>query len=171
MFKDEQGNAVEFTCGGKLLVLDMKFTIASAQSTSSKPPEAPITLESLHITHAPAPGDETASVSAAAQAADDHLPELLSSMIRQLIRTCTTHDPVPDGRAVSALLNKYKAHLEHLVFLDELTAKGPPYGVRWLRETGALTELAEVLTAAEAQALSTCVCEDDDTCVTTDTSV
>ena len=77
---------------------------------------------------------------------------------------------MPDGRAVSALLSKYKAHLEHLVFLDELTAKGPPYDVRWLRETGALTELAEVLTTAEAQALSTCVCEDGDTCTTTDTS-
>lgn len=165
VFKDEQANTVEFTCGGKLLVLDMKFIIAPPHAGLDlrASPDPPITLESLHITHAPAPGDETASVSAAAQAADDHLPELLSSMIRQIIRTCTTHDPVPDGRAVSALLKRYKMHLEHLVFLDELTAKGPPYGVRWLRETGALTELAEVLTAAEAKALSTCVREDDGT--------
>lgn len=157
VYKDEEPNKMVFTCGGKLLVLDMTFVIATPTShttSTSQDIASPISLESLHLTHAPAPGDETAAPSAAAQAADEHLPALLSQTIRDFIHACIRHITTPDGRHITLILRNYTSHLEKLVFLDELAAEGPPHGVQWLREIGNLAEIMQAIVTDEAKALS-----------------
>lgn len=158
VYKDEEPNKMVFTCGGKLLVLDMTFVITApilhTPSILQEDSTSWISLESLHLTHAPAPGDETAVPTAAAQEADEHLPALLSQTIRDFIQACVRHITAPDGRHITLLLQNYASHLETLVFLDELAAEGPPHGVRWLREVGNLADITQAIAADEAKMLS-----------------
>lgn len=156
MYKDEKPNNTLFTCGGKLLVLDMSFLVNTASndpSSSQQEFESPISLESLNLT---LPGNDEAPSTATSptQAADDHLPELLSKTIRDFIRACMEHSSAPDGRKITMLLERYRLCLEQLVVLDELAAAGPPHGARWLREIGNLAVLANNIVADEASAIS-----------------
>lgn len=154
MYKDGEPNKMVFTCGGKLLVLDMTFLINLSSGNMNEPP---ITLDSLHVTHA---GDETtqpphSSSAATTTTATDYLSMLLSDLIKSIIQASLAYDdPVPDGRFVALLWRRYRSHLEYLVFLDALAASGPPYGVRWLREASNITEYVEALSLEEMKGLS-----------------
>lgn len=152
VYKDEKPNTIIFTCGAKLLVLDMTFIISTApdglSSSTQHEPESPITLDSLHLV-----GDES-SLSPGAQAAEDQLPKLLAKTVRDFIQACLKHPSDPDRRNVTVLLERYRSYLEQLVLLDELAAAGPPHGVRWLREVGNLTVLTDTVVADEARAIS-----------------
>jgi len=151
VYKDGEPNKMVFTCGGKLLVLDMTFLVNHSAETID---EAPIILDSLHISHAPAPGEETRPQSAAAQAAADHLPALLSDLIKVIIQESLAYDTVPDGQLIALLWRRYRSHLRYLVFLDALAASGSTYGLRWLREANNIAEHVEALSVQEMKGLS-----------------
>ena len=151
VYKDGEPNKMVFTCGGKLLVLDMAFLVNHSAETVD---EAPITLDSLRISHAPAPGEETRPQSAAAQAAADHLPALLSNLIKSIIQESLAYDTVPDGQLIALLWRRYQSHLKYLVFLDALAASGSTYGLRWLREANNIAEHVEALSVQEMKGLS-----------------
>lgn len=151
VYKDEEPNKLVFTCGGKLLVLDMTFLINPSSEIAD---DSPIILDSLHITHASAAGDETQAQSAAAQATADHLPILLSELIKSIIQATLTDNAVPDGRLIALLWKRYRSHLKYLVFLDALAASGSTHGVRWLREAGNIAEHVGALTGDELKGLS-----------------
>jgi hypothetical protein len=154
VYKDEETNKMVFTCGGKLLVLDMTFLTNPSSEIVDEPP---IILDSLHITHASAAGDETQAQSAATQAAADHLPMLLSDLIKSIIQATLAYNPVPDGRLIALLWKRYQSHLKYLVFLDALAASGSPHGVRWLREASNIAEHVGALTMDELKGLSSYV--------------
>lgn len=149
VFKDVKGEEVDFACGGKLLVLDIKFNTSPSLASTSTTQPFPLTLVSLNVT----PGDNTSTIPAAVLSADEYLPALLSRLIRKIMKECTV--PVPDGQAVFLLWKKYRKILEHLVYLDELAAEeNSKFGHQWLRQIGTLADIAERLTAEEGRVLS-----------------
>ena len=186
VYKDEEpgtlpdGSSVNktvFTCGGKLLVLDMTFEVLNTlgasssslpETTTSSPSRSPITLVSLHLTHDP-PGEDKNPQSERALAADAYLPIMLSNCIEHIIQTSygsvfttttlnsniASQGPiVPNARRVALLLDAFRSCLEQLVLLDDMANDDPENGTRWLREVGALSDLAEAVWKDEVNGLA-----------------
>lgn len=163
VYRDEMANhRTMLTCGGKLVVLDMTFdsnpsrpsssSDPSASSSSRLPAHAPVTLESLHLTHDSAPQSSTSSVDV--QSIEDRLPLLMTELLEDLIVACMRHD----ARRVTLMLERYRRIIEKLVYLDELASSPPPTGgAKWLREVGNLAVLAQGIVDNEASALTRCV--------------
>ncbi|KAF8316417.1 hypothetical protein DL93DRAFT_2166254 [Clavulina sp. PMI_390] len=164
VYRDELGNnKTMFTCGGKLVVLDMTFITSPAATSSStistaKEEALPASLESLHLTY------EASPAAPAVATAEDHLPKLLSKLIRDFLSACASSPSQapssvgsPTLQLIPSILMELKAVLQKVVYLDELASSElpPKHGVRWLREVGNLACVTEEVSRDEAKAYTT----------------
>ncbi|KDQ21384.1 hypothetical protein BOTBODRAFT_141621 [Botryobasidium botryosum FD-172 SS1] len=136
---DAREGKTTFTCGGKVLVLDIELRRLKITEDN----DTALALTSLKVSHA------VDAIPSPSSPSDVYMDALLSNLLRDFITEA--YKPDPDCLRAAAYGLAFQWHLEYLHRLDIFADKE---GLKWFKDVATLTAKCETVAKLEAEAIA-----------------